>query len=78
MDNNTQKNGDDKYIFVYGEELLYAISDAGLLDHLEEIVYDKKYKFRLDRDVKSVTDKFFAEKKSKKNAANTSKENKGE
>lgn len=74
MDNSAENRGDDKYIYVRSEELLYKLADAGLLDQLEEIVYDKRFKFKISDDLKSVTDKFFqqkeAEKKSKKETKN--------
>jgi len=70
MDNASADRSDGKYIYVRSEELLYKLADAGLLNQLEEIVFDKKYKFRVTDDVKTVTDKFFqqkeAERKSKK------------
>ena len=71
MDNtNTENRGDEKYIYVRSEELLYKLADAGLLNQLEEIVYDKRFKFKVTEDIKVVTDKFFQakeeEKKSKK------------
>ena len=78
MDNSK----DEKYIYVRGEELLYKLSDAGLLDQLEEVTYEKKYKFRVTDEVKEICDKFFAaktaEKKTKNSATNAKKEDKGE
>ncbi|WP_312729375.1 hypothetical protein [Enterococcus sp.] len=75
MDNaNTENRGDDKYIYVRSEELLYKIADSGNLDQLEEIVHEKKYKFRVTPDVKEVCDKFFAEKEAEKKSKKVKQE----
>ena len=59
--------------YVKSPYLLYKLSDAGLLESLKAVVWDKKLKRNVwvfdenNPDVKAVKDKFFADMKSEKN-----------
>lgn len=65
-----------KYIKSYG--LAYKILDGGFLDHLLDVLIDKKtnrtlWAFKYDNDIKEICDKYIAESQARKRQLKTGK-----